>query len=103
MKRLLLLGALVALATLTLALPHSALAFGWKDVIRMHQDGVPDSLIIQKIEHSGKSFSLSPDQIHRLMEADVSDEVISAMLRTEDQDEYDRGDYGRYYGGYAHP
>ncbi|MGE5175912.1 MAG: hypothetical protein ACM3JJ_05990, partial [Hyphomicrobiales bacterium] len=75
-----------------------AWAFGWKDVVKMHRDGVADSLIIQKIEHSGKRFHLEAKQIHSLMEADVSDEVISAMLRTEDQyeprDEY----YGGYYG-----
>jgi hypothetical protein len=101
MKRFILLGALIAVASL--ALPHSALAFGWKDVIRMHQDGVADSLIIQKIEHSGKSFSLSPDQIHKLMEADVSDDVISAMLQTEDRGDY--GGYDPYRSGYgnSHP
>lgn len=95
MKRIVLLGAVGLIALLSL--PHTASAFGWKDVIQMHHDGVPDSLIIQKIEHSGKSFSLSPKQIHALMEADVSDGVISAMLQTEDRGGYDYDGSYRYY------
>lgn len=97
-----------------LSLPHAASAFGWKDVVRMHEDGIADSLIIQKIDHSGKSFSLKPGQINSLKEAGVSDEVISAMLATEDRDDYDRYDdpyyrprayvgFGfRYYDGWPY-
>ena len=113
--------ALAGCAALVLCLwpAHGAWAFGVKDVVQMHADGIADSLIIQKIEHSGKSFDLNAKDLHQLKEADVSDEVISAMLQTEDQDGeyYDNGyyypprayvglgfgyyhDYWPYYGGY---
>lgn len=74
----------------------AASAFGMKDVIRMHQDGVADSLIVQKIYYSGKTFHLDAGDMHALKEAGVSDEVISAMLRTEA--DYDSGDYSYDYG-----
>ena len=110
MKRILLLGAVGLMVSLFL--PHSAWAFGWKDVLKMHEDGISDSLIIQKIEHSGKSFSLNPRDLHALKEGGVSDGVISAMLRTEDRNDYEGEYYGYdhsrvyvglgfgYYGGY---
>ncbi len=98
---------------------HGAWAFGVKDVVQMHADGIADSLIIQKIEHSGKSFDLNAKDLHQLKEAEVSDEIISAMLQTEDADwRYDDNgyyypprvyvglgfgyyhDYWPYYGGY---
>lgn len=73
-------------------------AFGLKDVLKMHKDGIADSLIIQKIEYSGKTFHLGADDMHALQEAGVSNQVISAMLRTEDRDEgKDYYDYGDYY------
>jgi hypothetical protein len=97
MKRILIVAAMVV--GLSLVTAHGAWAFGWKDVVKMHQDGIADSLIIQKIDHSGKRFHLEAKEIHALKEADVSDEVISAMLATEDQVEPDDYDY---YGGYYH-
>ena len=82
-----------------------ASAFGFKDVIKMNEDGIADSLIVMKIENSGKTFHLDADDLHALHEAGVSNEVISAMLRTEGrdrgQDYYDYGDY--YYYPYARP
>ena len=97
MKRILLLG-LAGLVVILVSAP-TASAFGTKDVIKMTRDGVADSLIIQKIEYSGKTFRLDADDIHALQEGGVSDEVISAMLRTESQDRRDD-----YYGyGYDYP
>ncbi len=79
-----------------------ASAFGVKDVLKMNRDGIPDSLMILKIENSGKAFHLSADDLHALHEAGVSDEVVSAMLRTEGRDrDYGYGD--TYYYPYAHP
>lgn len=100
MKRILLAAAVGVLLSLTTA--QGAWAFGWKDVRRMHQDGIADSLIIQKIEHSGKRFHLEAKEIHALKEADVSDEVIAAMLETEDRYE-PRDSYYDDYGYYYHP
>ncbi|HEX7078286.1 MAG TPA: hypothetical protein VF363_07690 [Candidatus Eisenbacteria bacterium] len=101
MKRMLLLG--VVGMMVVLFVPRDAWAFGWKDVLKMHEDGIADSLIIQKIDHSGKTFRLEARDLHRLKEAGVSDGVISAMLRTEDR--YDERVYydDDYYGGYTHP
>jgi hypothetical protein len=81
----------------------AASAFGWKDVLQMHRDGIADSLIVQKIEYSGKTFHLDADDMRALKEAGVSDEVVSAMLRTEAEDGSDDSyhDYG--YGYYGHP
>ncbi len=98
MKRMLL---IVGLGLLVSAAPfHGAWAFGVKDVVQMCQDGIADSLIIQKIDHSGKTFHLDARDLRELKQADVSDEVISAMLRTEDREE--DSDY-YYYDGYVHP
>jgi len=93
----------VSTALLLLLSTSAASAFGLKDVLRMHKDGIDDSLIIQKIEYSGKTFHLDADDMHKLKEAGVSDKVISAMLRTEaryeDDEYYDRG-YDYYYHHY---
>ena len=102
MKRILL-PVLFALA-LFLISASAASAFGLKDVVRMHEDGIADSLIIQKIVYSGKTFHLDADDLHALKEAGVSDEGISALLRTEA--EYDSRDGYYDYGydrGYYYP
>jgi len=84
-----------------------ASAFGLKDVVKMNSDGIADSLIILKIENSGKTFHLDADDMHALQKAGVSDEVISAMLRTEGRDrgqDYGYGDYYPYtYPYYSYP
>jgi hypothetical protein len=98
MKRTLLIGALGLL--LAFVSFHGAWAFGLKDVAQMTQDGIPDSLIIQKIDHSGKNFRLDARDMHELKQAGVSDEVISAMLQTEDRE--DEAD-SYYYDGYYYP
>jgi hypothetical protein len=100
MKRTLLLAAAGLLLILVSA--STASAFGTKDVLRMTKDGVPDSLIIQKIEYSGKTFHLDAEDMHVLRDGGVSDGVISAMLRTEAPDGRDDG-YGYGDGGYYYP
>lgn len=92
MKRSSLYAIPVLLASLLLT--SGAWAFGLKDVIQMNRDGIPDSLIIQKIEYSGKVFHLDADDFRRLKAAGVSDDVVSAMLVTEDRDD---GFYGPPY------
>ena len=77
------LAALVALNLVVLAPP--AWAFGPNDVARMVEDGIPNSLIIQKIQHSGVRFHLDAKDIRNLRADGVPDEVISAMLATEDE------------------
>src|SRR5690242_407564 len=99
MKRILLLT--VIGTTLLLFAAPGAWAFGVKDVLKMNHAGIADSLIILKIENSGKVFHLSADDIKTLQENDVTDEVISAMLRTEGRDRYD--EYGYDNGYYYHP
>jgi hypothetical protein len=98
MNRLLILGSAVLLLTL-LAAPGAS-AFGWKDVIQMHQDSISDELIIEKVNHSGKAFSLDAGELRELKAAGVSDRVITAMLRTEDRG--DDSDYG-YRGSCTRP
>jgi hypothetical protein len=97
MKRFLVCSALLLLASIAAA--PDASAFGWKDVLKLHRAGVADSLILQKIEYSGETIRLDADDIAALKEAGVSDEVISAILRTEapdyedDEEWYDDGYY----------
>jgi len=62
MKRILVLVA--AGLFLSLLIPHGAWAFGVKDVIAMSQDGIPDSLIVEKIHHSGMRFALGAKDFH---------------------------------------
>ncbi len=99
MRTFLVAGAAGLLITLANAPP--AWSFNWKDIVQMHQDSISDELIIEKIQHSGKSFDLDAGDLRQLKEAGVSDRVISAMLRTEDQEEGDDG-YGYGYGYYPY-
>jgi hypothetical protein len=85
-----------------------AWAFGVKDVVQMHRDGIADSLIVQKIQYSGKTFHLDARDLHQLKQAGISDEIISGMLATEDRgrdDYYVHGPYDSYYpyGPYYYP
>ena len=101
MKRTLL-SAVIGLLLILFSAPGAS-AFGLKDVLKMHADGIADSLVMLKIENSGKTFHLDADDIHALHQAGVSDKVISAMLRTEGEDRReDYYDYGYYYP-YSYP
>ncbi len=97
MKRFSLFGAL--LLVLLLVPGRGAWAFGVKDVVAMHKEGVADSLIIVKIRHSDAVFHLNAKDLAMLQSEGVSDQVVGAMLRTEDRRDYGYGDYP-YYGYY---
>jgi hypothetical protein len=81
MKRIILGVSAVLVALVIAASP--ARAFGLNDVVRMHEYGVPDSLIVLKIQHSGVQFHLDSGDLHKLQKAGVSNEVVGAMLATE--------------------
>jgi hypothetical protein len=103
MKRILLFTMIGSMLLLFSA--PGAWAFGVKDVVKMTDDGIPDSLIILKIQNSGKTFHLNGKDMHELHKDGVSDEVISAMLRTEGRDR-EEGYYDGYYdhaGYYYYP
>jgi hypothetical protein len=98
MKRILaVVTAMFLLAFLTSMAPRGALAFGVKDVIAMSQYGIPDSLIIEKIRHSDTQFGLNARDLLELRAARVSDDVVVAMLRTEDRTRADIYYDGRYW------
>jgi len=97
MKRFSLFGAL--LLVLLLVPVRGAWAFGVKDVVAMHREGVADSLIIAKIRHSDAVFHLNAKDLAMLQSEGVSDQVVGAMLRTEDRRDREYGDYP-YYGYY---
>src|SRR6476660_8614932 len=82
MKRVLIV--LAAGFLLSFAHPGHIWAFGTKDVVQLSQEGIPDSLIVEKIWHSGTRFHLDAKEIHDLTQAGVSNDVIVEMLRTED-------------------
>jgi hypothetical protein len=62
----------------------------------MHRDGVADTLIILKIQHSGARFHLEAADLQRLQEAGVSPAVVGTMLATEDHGQA-ANDSGPYY------
>jgi hypothetical protein len=98
-KRILLIVAAAFVAPLVVA--PAVWAFGTKDVVQMHRDGVPDSLILQKIEYSGTVFHLDARDMRDLRQAGVPDEIVSAMLATEDQPDRYEPYYRPYYHSYV--
>jgi hypothetical protein len=81
MKRLIIGAGEVLLGLMLWA--SAALAFGMNDVMKMHDYGVADSLIVLKIQHSGARFHLDPGDLAKLQKAGISNEVVGAMLATE--------------------
>ena len=80
MKRVLFVATLVLLMVLS---PAGVRAFGVRDVIKLHQQQVSDSLIVLAIQNSRQVVHVTSDDFRRLKQAGVSDEVMSAMLRSE--------------------
>ena len=81
MKRRTLIAVTLFLATLLS--PAGARAFGVHDVIKLHQQQVSDSLIVLVIQNSHQVIHVTSDDFRQLKKAGVSDQVMSAMLRTE--------------------
>ena len=50
------------------------------DVIKMSNAGLADEMIIQQIQKNAQPFDLSPDQLVRLKQNNVSERVIRAMM-----------------------
>ena len=73
----------VALFLATSLSPAGARAFGVHDVIKLHQQQVSDSLIVLAIQNSHRVIHVTSDDFRQLKKAGVSDQVMSAMLRTE--------------------
>jgi len=73
----------VALFLAVLLSPAGARAFGVHDVIKLHQQQVSDSLIVLAIQNSHQVIHVTSDDFRHLKQAGVSDQVMSAMLRTE--------------------
>ena len=72
-----------ALVLAMLLSPAGVRAFGVHDVIKLHQEQVSDSLIVLEIQRSGKVIHVTSSDFRQLKQAGVSDEVMSALLRTE--------------------
>ena len=79
-RRSLFVGALVLAMLLS---PAGVRAFGVNDVIQLQKEQVSDSLIVLAIQKSGQVIHVSSADFRRLKQAGVSDEVMSAMLRSE--------------------
>jgi len=92
MKKLTVLTFLAVLLVGASASIAKASTFNWKDVRDMSEAGVPDDIIIQKINASDLVFELKGDQIIDLWEAGVSQKVITAMLKTETPDDEEQGE-----------
>jgi hypothetical protein len=68
----------------------------------MSQERIPELLIIEKIRHCDTRFDLDAKDLHLLKEAGVSNDVVVAMLRTEDRG-CARGNRDRYWRPYYSP
>jgi hypothetical protein len=80
LRRLLNVAGLFLLMTLS---PAGVRAFGVNDVIKLHMEQLSDSLIVLAIQNSHQVIRVRSDDFRRLKQAGVSDQVMSAMLRTE--------------------
>jgi hypothetical protein len=67
------------LALLAFALPLRAEALSLDEVIRLTEVGVSDRIIIRTIEDSGEAFTLTEEDLARLQNAGVSEEVIAVL------------------------
>lgn len=76
-------GIAIALALALTFSPAGVRAFGVHDVIKLHQQQVSDSLIVLAIHNSHQVIHVTSDDFRKLKQAGVSDQVMSAMLRTE--------------------
>jgi len=84
--------AITAILLVVGASTSSAKTFNWKDVRDMSEAGVPDDIIIQKINATDLVFELKADEIIDLWEAGVSEKVIQAMLQTEAPEDEQKGE-----------
>ncbi|MGK0359276.1 MAG: hypothetical protein ACI9U2_001577 [Bradymonadia bacterium] len=67
-------------ATLVLLMANSAWAITLDNVIQMHQSKLPASVIVQTIQSTGSTFTLTPADKKRLEDAGVDAAVIDAMV-----------------------
>ena len=74
---------IVALVLIVMLSPAGARAFGVNDVIKLQKAQVSDSLIVLAIQKSGQVIHVGSDDFRHLKQAGVSDEVMSALLRSE--------------------
>jgi hypothetical protein len=82
--------------------PGASTLLAVKDVVAMSQERIPELLIIEKIRHCDTRFDLDAKDLHLLKEAGVSNDVVVAMLRTEDRG-CARGNRDRYWRPYYSP
>ena len=74
---------IVALVLVMTLSPAGVRAFGVNDVIKLQKEQVSDSLIVLAIQKSGQVIHVGSDDFRRLKQAGVSDQVMSALLRSE--------------------
>ncbi|MEZ4475116.1 MAG: hypothetical protein R3F60_30865 [bacterium] len=74
------LGSSLLAGLLTLALAASAWAITVDNVIQMHKSGLPAQVIVQTIQSTGSTFTLSPADMQKLEAAGVSKEVMEVMM-----------------------
>lgn len=67
------------------------------DVLAMSDAGIKPSIIIRKIEITKSDFSLSTDDIIRLKEKGVDDDVVTVMLGANDEAREADREMGRAY------
>jgi len=73
----------VAILLATVLSPVGARAFGVHDVIKLKKAQVSDSLIVLAIQNSHQVIHVTSDDFRTLKQAGTSDDVMSALLRTE--------------------
>lgn len=85
-QRIFLIAALLILAIFLS--PHSTIAqdseiLNNDEIIGMVDKGLPNSIIIKKIESSPNNFDLSTDALIKLTSANIPEDIITAMMESE--------------------
>jgi hypothetical protein len=78
-----LLAVLVAVAMPALAQSQADTLLTNADVVKMVKAGVPENVILRKVQMSGSNFVTSPDALIELKRQHVPDDVMAAMLDSE--------------------
>jgi len=75
----------------TLGKDRKAQTLGLDEIVRLHQNGVSDEDIIEKIQATGSNYRLNSDQVVRLREQGLSPELVDYLMQTAIDDAIRQG------------
>jgi hypothetical protein len=83
MQLAILLGAVLAIALPSLAQAPADAPLTNADIVKMVKAGIPESVILRKVQLSESNFSTSPNALIELKRQHVPDDVMAAMLDSD--------------------